>query len=208
MNLNSLKKKNYFRYIQIKNINKNIIEELSLIFLFEIETLKILNSTTEPTLKKIRFQWIIEEIENEKRNTIIISNLLKLFKKEKIKQDFINILSNFRDFEFDFFKFEEIITFFERNNKIYNKIFSVLTKREKNPFYISFSSQLLYFFYTKKHLEEEILEKLLSFYERNKFSSTNNVELSFMRLFFRKISKKKKLKISKLEFIFNSIFNF
>tara|TARA_B100000989_G_scaffold296789_1_gene280806 strand:+ start:961 stop:1602 length:642 start_codon:yes stop_codon:yes gene_type:complete len=205
MNLINLKKTNYFRYIQIKNLNNKIIEELSLLFLFEIETFKILNSVTEPTLKKIRFQWIIEEIENEKKNLFIISKLSKLFKKEKIKQDIINILINFRDFEFDFSNIEEIIIFFKKNNQFYNKIFSSLTKNEKRPFNISFSSQLIYFFYFKKEIDEDILIKLLSFYKRNKFFSCNNVEVSFLRLFFSKISKKKNLKISKLEFIFNLI---
>jgi len=79
MNLNCLKKKNYFRYIQIKNFKNTIIEELSLIFLFEIEILKILTTITEPTLKKIRYQWIIEEIENEKENLIVVSKLLTFY---------------------------------------------------------------------------------------------------------------------------------
>ena len=203
MNLNCLKKKNYFRYIQIKNFKNTIIEELSLIFLFEIEILKILTTITEPTLKKIRYQWIIEEIENEKENLIIVSKLLTLQKKEKIKHDIINILSNFRDFEFNFSNIEDIIIFFKKNNQIFNKIFTTLTMKEEDPFSISFSSQLIYFFYLRQYIEAEISKKLLIFYESSKFKSDNYVEASFMRLFFIKISKKKKLKISKLEFIFN-----
>ena len=203
MNLNCLKKKNYFRYIQIKNFKNTIIEELSLIFLFEIEILKILTTITEPTLKKIRYQWIIEEIENEKENLIIVSKLLTLQKKEKIKHDIINILSNFRDFEFNFSNIEDIIIFFKKNNQIFNKIFTTLTMKEEDPFSISFSSQLIYFFYLRQYIEDEISKKLLIFYESSKFKSDNYVEASFMRLFFIKISKKKKLKISKLEFIFN-----
>ena len=78
MNLINLKKTNYFRYIQIKNLNNKIIEELSLLFLFEIETFKILNSVTEPTLKKIRFQWIIEEIENEKKKFVYYFKIIKI----------------------------------------------------------------------------------------------------------------------------------
>ena len=203
MNINCLKKKNYFRYIQIKNFKNTIIEELSLIFLFEIEILKILTTITEPTLKKIRYQWIIEEIENEKENLIIVSKLLTLQKKEKIKHDIINILSNFRDFEFNFSNIEDIIIFFKKNNQIFNKIFTTLTMKEEDPFSISFSSQLIYFFYLRQYIEDEISKKLLIFYESSKFKSDNYVEASFMRLFFIKISKKKKLKISKLEFIFN-----
>ena len=203
MNLNCLKKKNYFRYIQIKNFKNTIIEELSLIFLFEIEILKILTTITEPTLKKIRYQWIIEEIENEKENLIIVSKLLTLQKKEKIKHDIINILSNFRDFEFNFSNIDDIVVFFKKNNQIFNKIFTTLTMKEEDPFSISFSSQLIYFFYLRQYIEDEISKKLLIFYESSKFKSDNYVEASFMRLFFIKISKKKKLKISKLEFIFN-----
>ncbi len=207
MNLNSLKKKNYFRYIQIKKFEYLKIEELSLIFLFEIEILKIFTSITEPTLKKIRYQWIIEEIEKERENLAIVSKLLNLFKKEKIKQDIINILSNFRDFEFDFHNTEDIIIFFKKINQIYNRIFSLLTMKEKNPFNISFSSQLIYFFYFRKFIEEEVSKNLLTLYERSRFKSNNNVEKSFINLFFKKVSKKKKLKISKLEFIFNLIFD-
>ena len=207
MNLNNLKKKNYFRYIQIKKFEYKKIEELSLIFLFEIEILKIFTSITEPTLKKIRYQWIIEEIEKERENLAIVSKLLNLFKKEKIKQDIINILSNFRDFEFDFHNTEDIIIFFKKINQIYNRIFSILTMKEKNPFNISFSSQLIYFFYFRKFIEEEVSKNLLTLYEKSRFKSNNNVEKSFINLFFRKVSKKKKLKISKLEFIFNLIFD-
>ena len=207
MNLNNLKKKNYFRYIQIKKFEYKKIEELSLIFLFEIEILKIFTSITEPTLKKIRYQWIIEEIEKERENLAIVSKLLNLFKKEKIKQDIINILSNFRDFEFDFHNTEDIIIFFKKINQIYNRIFSILTMKEKNPFSISFSSQLIYFFYFRKFIEEEVSKNLLTLYEKSRFKSNNNVEKSFINLFFRKVSKKKKLKISKLEFIFNLIFD-
>ena len=208
MNLNNLKKKNYFRYIQIKKFECRKIEELSLIFLFEIEILKIFTSITEPTLKKIRYQWIIEEIEKERENLNIVSKLLNLFKKEKIKQDIINILSNFRDFEFDFHNTEEIIIFFKKINQIYNRIFLILTKKEKNPFNISFSSQLIYFFYFRKFIEEEVSKNLLTFYEGSRFKSNDNVEKSFIKLFFRKVSKKKKLKITKLEFIFNLIFDY
>ena len=208
MNLNNLKKKNYFRYIQIKKFEYKKIEELSLIFLFEIEILKIFTSITEPILKKIRYQWIIEEIEKERENLTIVSKLLNLFKKEKIKQDIINILSNFRDCEFDFHNTEEIIIFFKKINQIYNRIFLTLTVKEKNPFNISFSSQLIYFFYFRKSIEEELSKNLLTFYERSRFKSNNNVEKSFIKLFFSKVSKKKKLKISKLEFIFNLIFDY
>lgn len=207
MNLNNLKKQNYFRYIQIKKSEYIKIEELSLIFLFEVEILRIYTSITEPTLKKIRYQWIIEEIENERKNVLIVSELLTLFKKEKIKQDIIAILSNFRDFEFDFDNTEEIIIFFKKINQIYNKIFSTLTIKEKNPFNISFSSQLIYFFYFRKFIEEEVSRKLLIFHQRSRFKSNNNVEESFIKLFFRKISKKKKLKISRLEFILILIFD-
>ena len=208
MNLNNLKKKNYFRYIQIKKFEYIKIEELSLIFLFEIEILKIFTSITEPTLKKIRYQWIIEEIEKERENLTIVSKLLNLFKKEKIKQDIINILSNFRDFEFDFHNTEELIIFFKKINQIYNRIFLTLTVKEKNPFNISFSSQLIYFFYFRKLIEEELSKNLLAFYEGSRFKSNDNVEKSFIKLFFRKVSKKKKLKITKLEFIFNLIFDY
>ena len=208
MNLNNLKKKNYFRYIQMKKFEYRKIEELSLIFLFEIEILKIFTSITEPTLKKIRYQWIIEEIEKERENLTIVSKLLNLFKKEKIKQDIINILSNFRDFEFDFHNTEELIIFFKKINEIYNRIFLKLTVKEKNPFNISFSSQLIYFFYFRKFLEEEVSKNLLTFYEGSRFKSNNNVEKSFIKLFFRKVSKKKKLKITRLEFIFNLIFDY
>ena len=207
MNLNCLKKKNYFRYIQIKNFKNTIIEELSLIFLFEIEILKILTTITEPTLKKIRYQWIIEEIENEKENLIVVSKLLTLLKKKKIKQDIMNILSNFRDFEFDFSNVEDLVIFFKKNNQIFNKIFRTLTIKEDDPFSISFSSQLIYFFYLRQYIEDDISKKLLIFYESSKFKSNNNVEMSFIRLFFIKISKKKKLKISKLEFIFSLFFS-
>ena len=106
--------------------------------------------------KKIRYQWMIEEIEKERENLTIVSKLLNLFKKEKIKQDIINILSNFRDFEFDFHNTEEIIIFFKKINQIYNRIFLILTKKEKNLFNISFSSQLIYFFYFRKFIEEEV----------------------------------------------------
>ena len=207
MNLNCLKKKNYFRYIQIKNFKNTIIEELSLIFLFEIEILKILTTITEPTLKKIRYQWIIEEIENEKENLIVVSKLLTLLKKKKIKQDIMNILSNFRDFEFDFSNVEDLVIFFKKNNQIFNKIFRTLTIKEDDPFSISFSSQLIYFFYLRQYIEDDISKKLLIFFESSKFKSNNNVEMSFIRLFFIKISKKKKLKISKLEFIFSLFFS-
>jgi len=119
----------------------------------------------------------------------------------------MNILSNFRDFEFDFSNVEDLVIFFKKNNQIFNKIFRTLTIKEDDPFSISFSSQLIYFFYLRQYIEDDISKKLLIFYESSKFKSNNNVEMSFIRLFFIKISKKKKLKISKLEFIFSLFFS-
>ena len=65
--------------------------------------------------------------------------------------------------------------------------------KEKNPFNISFSSQLIYFFYVRKFIEEELSKNLLAFYEGSRFKSNDNVEKSFIKLFFRKVSKKKKI---------------
>ena len=63
-----LKKKNYFRYIQLLNIKNNLSnEKLSLLFILENEIFKIFYSTEEHLLRKIKYQWFIEEIKKKRK---------------------------------------------------------------------------------------------------------------------------------------------
>ena len=60
MFIQELKKKNYFRYFQLSVENKVIDEKTVLFFLLEAELKQIFISISDPILRNIKYQWIID----------------------------------------------------------------------------------------------------------------------------------------------------
>ena len=130
---NELKKKNYFRYIQLLNIKNNLSKEkLSLLFILENEIFKIFYSTEEHLLRKIKYQWFVEEIK-KKESDFILANYIKKSFNPTVKEKIILIIECFRDIENEFDKYKSIILFFKKINFIYKDIIKLIGNTEIKP---------------------------------------------------------------------------
>ena len=61
-----LKKKNYFRYFQLSASDKEICKKTIYFLLLEAELNNVFSNICDPVLKKIKYQWFIEELEKKK----------------------------------------------------------------------------------------------------------------------------------------------
>lgn len=203
---NELKKKNYFRYIQLSNIKNNLSnEKLSLLFILENEIFKIFYSTEEHLLRKIKYQWFIEEIKKKESNFSLAKNIKQIF-NPSVKKKLILIIEYFRDMENEFDKHESIILFFKKINIIYRDIIKIIGNEELK---LCFFFQLIYFCYVRNsNSKNYFFIEFFSMYDSLNVKELDNHEKTFVEIFFSKIKKKKKiLKIGKLEFLFRLIYN-
>ena len=75
-----LKKKNYIRFLQLEYYDARSNYFLVLVFLLEIELIKIFISSEDKQLREIKYQWLIEEL-NHNHSRYFITNALQNYKK-------------------------------------------------------------------------------------------------------------------------------
>ena len=201
MIIKELKKKNYFRYLQLQLSNYDKKDEIALIFLFEIELYKIYNSTLEPILKKIKYQWLIDEIHKEKSNYFLVKNLHLRLDKLNITSHLIEIINNFQFLDEKIEDKKLVDKFFKEFNSQFNFLIKRIYFSKKDEFFSSYEFQVVLFFYT--------IKKYDYFFEKSYFINLNveNIfEKTFINLFFNKKRYIHK-PITKLSFLINLIKN-
>lgn len=205
MIIKELKKKNYFRYLQLYFHDLSEDDESIIIFLFEAELYKIFNSSQEVILRKIRYQWIIDELSNEYSKFALIKNIFLLTKKYLIKDEIIKILVEFQNIEGKISSKKDIENFFKRTNLLFSKILKKIYTKKDNLMKTHYFFQLIYFFYLKK---TDNFFPLKEFYEEYLLIRNFNIEtfeVVFIDLFFKKKKSENIVKINKLEFILKLI---
>lgn len=206
MIIKELKKKNYFRYIQILKIqDHNVDKKLALIFILEYELYKIFHSTQEELLRKIKYQWLADEIIKKESNFFLATYIKKSF-NNTIQNQVILIIKYLRDIENECQKFESIVLLFKKINIVFNNIFKIIGCTE---FKISFFAQLLYFCYVgNSNSKNYFFEDFLPLYDSLNKKEFDNYEKTFVQILLKKIKKSKKiLRITKLEFLLRLIYN-
>ena len=124
MIINELKNKNYFRYIQLLILDsKEIKNNTALIFLFEYEIIKIFFSTKEPLLRKIKYQWLIDELEKKESHFYLAQHLINLCENLSVKKEILKLLVCFQKID-DYMESPiKNVLFFKEINTIFNSIF-------------------------------------------------------------------------------------
>ena len=191
MVIKELKKKNYIRYLQILYHNEKSNDLLALIFLLENELTKIYMSSEDEYLREIKYQWLIEELDNNSSYYSITNKLQKY--KSNIKVEIEEYINSFKSIKTNDQNFIEINAF-----KTINRCLNVLIKLSSTK--IKLNSNLLfsyfYFLYNlkeKKLMNKEIFENYLSNYALN---NIDKLEATFIRLF----RKNYEFRINKLNF--------
>lgn len=190
-----LKKKNYFRYFQLSASDKEICKNTIYFLLLEAELNNVFSNICDPVLKKIKYQWFIEELEKKKSSHSLINNILQLEKKKiNLLIKLSTVYSNFNDKDYIInnweFLFKDIL-------KIYDEFFDQSYLRTSILFLFC------YFIYRNKisNLSTELMKYLKSDYEKNK-KSINITERTFLEIFFSKHKK-----INKIEFLLRYYMN-
>ena len=132
-----LKKKNYIRFLQLEYYGARSNYFLVLVFLLEIELIKIFISSEDKQLREIKYQWLIEEL-NHNHSRYFITNALQNYKK-KFNREIIDYINAFKEIETNEKKVFELDTF------------KKITQRLNTLIYISkstkFSSNFLFFYF-------------------------------------------------------------
>ncbi|MDC3091126.1 hypothetical protein OA848_01930 [Rickettsiales bacterium] len=205
--MSELKKKNYFRYLQLLFLDsKKAKSSIALIFLLEYEMIKIFYSTEEPLLRKVKYQWLIEELEKRNSDFNLANNLIKCFKKLSIKKEIIRLLNYFIKIENDMKSPYNNLNFFKKVNILFNEIFKKIMLKEEDSYKISFFSQLMYFYYLGNEIKNSFNNEFEIIFKTINFNELDCFEKTFIKISMNQIKKQKFLKISKLEFLFKSIF--
>jgi hypothetical protein len=207
MIISELKKKNYFRYLQLLFLeSKKTKRDIALIFLFEYEVVKIFYSTKEPLLRKVKYQWLIDELGKKSSNFYLAQSLINSYKNLSIKKEIFEILYDFQKIEDNMEYPIRNILFFKKINIIYNKIFLKIELRHKDTFSISFLSQLMYFYYFKSEPKVFFYDEFNEIYMMLEVNKIDCFEKTFIEICIKKAKNLEFLKISKLEYILKLIF--
>lgn len=204
MNINELKKKNYFRFLQLSSLKLENKDEIALIFLLESELFKIFYSTEEIILRKIRYQWLKDEFNNKNTKFKLLIELVQLDKKYDIKDDFNKILSLFQIIDNKIHFLEDCVNFFESFNFLFRKLIGKVALISDFSNKTSFLFQLSYFFYlnrTNNLYSHDIFFKL---YTKKLKKDYDLFEKIFIESYIKNLKSGQK-KIKKLNFIFNLI---
>lgn len=189
MFIQELKKKNYFRYFQLSSQGRKINDQTILFFLLEAELTKIFLSISDPILKKIRYQWFIEELKKKKSNHFLINNILR-FENRKIYLliDLVVIYSKF-DYE------KNITKQWRKNFKDIHEIYDHYFETD----FLKTSILFLFCFFIYKSKISSISSELMREI-RQEFNDcqkeTNIFERTFLEIFVHKFTN-----INKIEFL-------
>ncbi len=188
-----LKKKNYIRFLQLEYYDAKSNYFLVLVFLLEIELIKVFISSEDKQLREIKYQWLIEELKHN-HSRYFITNALQNYKK-KFGREIIDYINAFKEIE-------------TNEKRIFDlEIFKKITQKLNTLIYISksaikFSSNFLFFYFyflynlrEKSFLKKEILDMHYRKYINNEI---DDLELTFIKIF----KKKYEFEINKLNFFF------
>ena len=191
MVIKELKKKNYIRYLQILYHNEKSNDLLALIFLLENELTKIYMSSEDEYLREIKYQWLIEELDNNSSYYSITNKLQKY--KSNIKVEIEEYINSFKSIKTNDQNFIEI-TAFRTINRCLNVLIKISsTKIKLNSNFLFSYFYFLYNLKEKKLIKKEIFESYLSSLALN---NIDKLEATFIKLF----RKKYEFRINKLNF--------
>ena len=188
-----LKKKNYIRFLQLEYYDAKSNYFLVLVFLLEIELIKIFISSEDKQLREIKYQWLIEELKHN-HSRYFITNALQNYKK-KFGREIIDYINAFKEIETNEKRIFDLETFKKITQKLNTLIY--ISKSA-----IKFSSNFLFFYFyflynlrEKSFLKKEILDLHYRKYINNEI---DDLELTFIKIF----KKKYEFEINKLNFFF------
>ena len=206
MIINELKNKNYFRYIQLLILDsKEIKNNTALIFLFEYEIIKIFFSTKEPLLRKIKYQWLIDELEKKESHFYLAQHLINLCENLSVKKEILKLLVCFQKID-DYMESPiKNVLFFKEINTIFNSIFKKIMQPNRDSFNISFFSQLIYFYYFDNNVKVHFYSEFNNILMTSKINELDCFEKTFVKICIKKSKNLEYMKISKLEFIYKLI---
>ena len=206
MIINELKNKNYFRYIQLLILDsKEIKNNTALIFLFEYEIIKIFFSTKEPLLRKIKYQWLIDELEKKESHFYLAQYLINLCENLSVKKEILKLLVCFQKID-DYMESPiKNVLFFREINTIFNSIFKKIMQPNRDSFNISFFSQLIYFYYFDNNVKVHFYSEFNNILKTSKINEIDCFEKTFIKICIKKSKNLEYMKISKLEFIYKLI---
>ena len=206
MIINELKNKNYFRYIQLLILDsKEIKNNTALIFLFEYEIIKIFFSTKEPLLRKIKYQWLIDELEKKESHFYLAQYLINLCENLSVKKEILKLLVCFQKID-DYMESPiKNVLFFREINTIFNSIFKKIMQPNRDSFNISFFSQLIYFYYFDNNVKVHFYSEFNNILKTSKINELDCFEKTFIKICIKKSKNLEYMKISKLEFIYKLI---
>lgn len=206
MIINELKNKNYFRYIQLLILDsKEIKNNTALIFLFEYEIIKIFFSTKEPLLRKIKYQWLIDELEKKESHFYLAQHLINLCENLSVKKEILKLLVCFQKID-DYMESPiKNVLFFREINTIFNSIFKKIMQPNRDSFNISFFSQLIYFYYFDNNVKVHFYSEFNNILKTSKINELDCFEKTFIKICIKKSKNLEYMKISKLEFIYKLI---
>lgn len=206
MIINELKNKNYFRYIQLLILDsKEIKNNTALIFLFEYEIIKIFFSTKEPLLRKIKYQWLIDELEKKESHFYLAQHLINLCENLSVKKEILKLLVCFQKID-DYMESPiKNVLFFKEINTIFNSIFKKIMQPNRDSFNISFFSQLIYFYYFDNNVKVHFYSEFNNILKTSKINELDCFEKTFIKICIKKSKNLEYMQISKLEFIYKLI---
>lgn len=206
MIINELKNKNYFRYIQLLILDsKEIKNNTALIFLFEYEIIKIFFSTKEPLLRKIKYQWLIDELEKKESHFYLAQHLINLCENLSVKKEILKLLVCFQKID-DYMEYPiKNVLFFKEINTIFNSIFKKIMQPNRDSFNISFFSQLIYFYYFDNNVKVHFYSEFNNILKTSKINELDCFEKTFIKICIKKSKNLEYMQISKLEFIYKLI---
>ena len=188
-----LKKKNYIRFLQLEYYDAKSNYFLVLVFLLEIELIKVFISSEDKQLREIKYQWLIEELKHN-HSRYFITNALQNYKK-KFGREIIDYINAFKEIETNEKRIFDLETFKKITQKLNTLIY--ISKSA-----IKFSSNFLFFYFyflynlrEKSFLKKEILDMHYRKYINNEI---DDLELTFIKIF----KKKYEFEINKLNFFF------
>lgn len=200
MFINELRKKNYFRYLQLQILNPKFKDNYSIIFLIEITFHQIFNSTNEKNIRIIKYQWMLEELQKEDSKHEIINETIKLSQKFNIKKNFLEIILKYQKLSDLPVNNNNFLYIFEEIANNFNLILYKINKEFSFKIKTNFFFQLFYFIYNLKEKDFSSKE-FIDLYINNRDLKINFFERTFCD-YFVKVEKKKSFKISKLKFIY------
>lgn len=193
MIIEELKKKSYIRYLQIIYFGESSNTSLILIYLLEMELIKIFNSSDENYLREIKYQWLIEEFKKNSSEFFLVRNLKKF--KNISEEHLIKYIDSHKRIRIN----SEKIIDFNIFDKISKKLNTLITSSYRAKIFQS-NRTFIYFYYVyslrqKKFVNEDLFHKYLNKFENIKF---DKLEYTFLKIFKKNFD----FNITKLRFLF------